>query len=163
MQVKGREYFSGRVHSFGINKKRASWGMGARVQMLHRNAMKIIAVPLSSRCKTILTPASQWKWKKIWKILTILKVQTILTSAAFSERVKGENFGGFATCTNWFTNRIVWRTKINWSSQGIVRHPPHQTSTKLGNPPYWTSTRHPPRQTSTAPDIHHTRQSPHCV
>ena len=100
---------------------------------------------------------------KVKKILTILKVQTILTSAAFSEPVKGENFGGFVTCTNCFTNRIVWRTKINWSSQGIVRHPPHQTSTKLGNPPYWTSTRHPPRQTSTAPDIHHTRQSTHRV
>ena len=37
---------------------------------------------------------------KVKKILTILKVQTILTSAAFSEPVKGENFGGFATCTN---------------------------------------------------------------
>ena len=37
---------------------------------------------------------------KVKKILTILKVQTILTSAAFSERVKGENFGGFASCTN---------------------------------------------------------------
>ena len=156
MQVKGREYFSGRVHSFGINKKRASWGMGARVQMLHRNAMKIIAVPLSSRCKTILTPASQWKWKWRkywqyweckqywpqrpsasqwrWKLWRLCKLHKLIHKQNCLEDKNQQVISG--DCTTSATPDI---NKIRKSTILDIH------------------------QTSTAPDIHHTRQSPHCV